>query len=343
MWLDALTEEALQTHARDYLGAYGPWRSNPRDGQARQAWFDTLEATITWLRETVMQPLHEALPEGAAPITLIPTSYLALLPLHAADPEHTFTYAPNARALAAARETAAHISPPYSLLAIDNPDGSLHFSDEEVAAALDAFDQTRHLANARATASAVQAALSQHDVWHFSTHGRAGWEQPLEGGLLLAQDAVLTLRDLLQMQGARARLAVLSACETGVPGIDLPDEVIGLPTGLLQAGVAGIVGSLWAVNDLSTALLMVRFYEAWREEGQAPPDALHTAQVWLRESTNAEFQAYFKAQLPELTGERMPHDVASGAYHYFMLRTKDEDARPFAHPFYWAGFYYTGV
>jgi CHAT domain-containing protein len=298
-----------------------------------------LDATIAWLRETVMRPLRAALPEGAARVTLIPTGYLALLPLHAAD-EGVFTYAPNTRALAAARETAAHISPPYSLLAVDNPDGSLHASDEEVAAALDAFDQTHHLANAHASASAVQAALPQHNVWHFSTHGFAGWRQPLEGGLLAA-DGTITLRDLLQLE-AEARLAVLSACETGIPGTELPDEVVGLPTGLLQAGVAGVVGSLWAVNDFSTALLMMRFYEAWRVEGQEPPVALHIAQTWLRESTNAEFQAYFQAQLPELTGERMPHDVASAAYRRFTF-SPDKDARPFAHPFHWAGFYYTGV
>jgi CHAT domain-containing protein len=291
-----------------------------------------------------MEPLQGLLAD-ATQVILIPTGYLALLPLHAAlslpgeGRGPVFTYAPNARALAAAQAVAARRAA-TSLLAVDNPDGSLHFPDEEVAAVLATFKQTQHLPNSQATTDAVQAALLKHDVWHFSTHGRAGWRQPLEGGLLVA-DGRITLRDLLQIK-AEARLAVLSACETGVPGTELPDEVIGLPTGLLQAGVAGVVGSLWAVNDFSTALLMMRFYEAWRKEGQSPPDALHTAQRWLRESTNAEFQAYFKAQLPEFTGERMPHDVASAAYRRFTL-SPDKDARPFAHPFHWAGFYYTGV
>jgi len=45
------------------------------------------------------------------------------------------------------------------------------------------------------------------------------------------------------------RLAVLSACETGLVGIDLPDEALALPTGLLQAGVASIVASQWIVPD----------------------------------------------------------------------------------------------
>lgn len=56
------------------------------------------------------------------------------------------------------------------------------------------------------------------------------------------------------------RLALLSACETGLPGTQLPDEVVSLPTRLLQAGVAGVAASLWSVADLSTTLLLVRFY-----------------------------------------------------------------------------------
>ncbi len=340
VWLDALTDEALRERVQTYLEAYAPWRSDSHDDAARTAWYDALEALIAWLRETVMLPLHAALPEGAARITLIPTGYLALLPLPAAG-KGVFTYAPNARALAAAQAVAARRAA-TALLAVENPDGSLDTSREEVAVTLDTFPVAgrAHLPHEVATRQAVLDALPDHNVWHFSTHGIAGWRQPLEGGLLAA-DGLITLRDLLQLQ-AEARLAVLSACETGVPGMELPDEVIGLPTGLLQAGVAGVVSSLWTVNNLSTTLLMIRFYQAWRVEGQAPPDALYAAQGWLRESTNAEFQAYFKAQLPEFSGERMPREVALGAYRHFTF-SPDKNARPFAHPFYWAGFYYTGV
>ena len=356
VWLDALTDEALRERVQrpdddpelnGYLGAYFSWRNEPHNKDARRAWFAALKETIAWLRATIMEPLQGLLADTAQ-VILIPTGDLALLPLHAAPSlpgekrRPVFTYAPNARALAAAQAVATRRMA-TSLLAVDNPDGSLHASGEEVAAALETFPAAgrAHLRYGAATRQAVLDALLHHDVWQFSTHGFAGWEQPLEGGLLAA-DGTITLRDLLQLE-AEARLAVLSACETGVPGIDLPDEVIGLPTGLLQAGVAGVVGSLWAVNDLSTALLMLRFYQAWRAEGQAPPDALHTAQSWLRESTNADFQAYFKAQLPEFGGAgELPHKVASSAYRRFTF-SQDKTARPFAHPFYWAGFYYTGV
>jgi CHAT domain-containing protein len=196
------------------------------------------------------------------------------------------------------------------------------------------------LVNDEATLERVRENLAHHDVWHFSTHGRGGWSKPLESGIMLAKGEELILGDLLALT-APARLAVLSACESGFPSTELPDEVVGLPSGLLQAGVAGVVSSLWAVNDFSTALLMMRFYEAWREEGQTPPEALHTAQRWLRDGTNADFRAYFQRQLPEFAGERLSTDVADRGYKRFALC--DPSERPFAHPFYWAGFYYTGV
>jgi CHAT domain-containing protein len=79
------------------------------------------------------------------------------------------------------------------------------------------------------------------------------------------------------------RLAILSACETGVPGTRLPDEVIGLPTALMEAGVAGVVASFWSVADDSPVRLMAHFHRLWRLEGFAPPEALRRAQIELRD------------------------------------------------------------
>ena len=84
---------------------------------------------------------------------------------------------------------------------------------------------------------------------------------------LLAGNRWITLR-VLAMK-LHVRLAVLSACETALPGTGLPDEVVALPTGLLQAGVAGVIASQWAVPDLGTAILMAEFYRRWR--GTSPP------------------------------------------------------------------------
>ena len=306
LWLDHLTEQAV--HERlfrqdgnlaqgGYLSAYARWPSDP------DAWFTALEETTRWLWEVLMGPLVQTLTsDGATRATLIPHGLLALLPLHAAwTPDAaaptgrryaldavTFSYAPNARALATARTIAAHTAPD-ALLAVDEPQpvtiaGPLPNAAREVQAAASHFATATILRWEEATKERVLAALrgeeaTQHTptttsappVWHFSCHGRANLANPLLGGLVLAHDTWLTLGNLLELRLSGVRLAVLAACETGIPGTHLPDEVIGLPTGLTQAGVAGVVASLWSVRDRSTMLLLVRFYDLWRLEGLVPP------------------------------------------------------------------------
>ena len=52
-----------------------------------------------------------------------------------------------------------------------------------------------------------------------------------------------------------------------------------------------MLGTLWSVNDASTALLMVRFYELMLQDRLPLPVALRQSQVWLRDATNAELDA----------------------------------------------------
>ncbi len=367
VWLDGLTEAGLLAAivgpADDpalggYLGAYDGWRRNPRSPAARDRWHTALDQTTRWLWDSLMGDVVRALTaQGYQRAVLVPTGLLGLLPLHAASTEDAtrptgrryaldalaLSYAPNVGALAAGQETAARVRPD-GVLAVDNPDGSLLFSAHEVEAVLSYFPSGhgKALRGSAAIRVAVLDQLTNFPIYHLSTHGWAGWDEPLQGGLLLAGGQRLTLADILDLRLAGARLAVLSACETGIPGVKVPDEVVSLPTGLVQAGVAGVVASLWAVNDLSTAMLMERFYRLWREDGLPPAEALRQAQIWLRDSTNREKAEYFRRDVPALAGVRMPEMVAAELYVERMLQP-DGDARQFAHPFHWAAFSMTGA
>jgi len=148
------------------------------------------------------------------------------------------------------------------------------------------------------------------------------------------ESAILTLRDLLDLklvennQGG-IRLAILSACETGLQGIELADEAISLPTGLLQAGVAGVAASLWSVSEISTMVLLTRFYTLWRNQHLEPSQALITAQKWLRDAEPRDVVAHCETFIPELASKK--GDL------YRSLRLD------FSHPYYWAAFSYMGV
>ena len=282
-------------------------------------------------------------------VALVPAGLLGLLPLHAAwrdDPaapsgrryaldETLLTYAPNAVALAAA-EALARETADGALLAVDDPRpvtaAALPAAGREVEVALAAFPRSLHLRGADATRESVLAALGKEPVVHFACHGVADVADPLASTLLMANDEKLTLRDLLTEVEARARLAVLSACETAVPGTDLPDEVVNLPAGLLEAGVAGIIGSLWSVSDTSTMALMARFYELWRREGLEPAQALRSAQQWVRDSSNGEKRDRFP-RIDELAGPKVPAEA----------KPLWERAHAHRAPRYWAAFAYIGV
>ena len=302
-----------------------------------------------------MEPILSAL-DSQKDVILIPTGSLSLLPLHAAwTPDDSyptgrryafdeigFSYTPSARALISARRQAPHRQL-ETLMAVDNPDGSLVFSEPEVKAALSHFDdeKRRHLANDQATEDNVRQAMTAYDVLHFSTHGKADFEQPLQSGLLMANDDTLSLEEVFKLRFDKARLAILSACETGLPSdLSMLDEVVSLPSGLLQAGVPGVIGSLWAVNDMSTAMLMAQFYEYWRVDGLSPQEALRQAQIWLRDSTTDDKKERFK-DFVDSQAARMGTETAKTFYN--KIGWDDDEARVFESPVYWAAFTYTGV
>jgi CHAT domain-containing protein len=56
-------------------------------------------------------------------------------------------------------------------------------------------------------------------------------------------------------------LAVLSACESGVPRLHRGGEMTGLPNALILAGARSVIASLWRVHDAPAAVLMHFLYE----------------------------------------------------------------------------------
>jgi CHAT domain-containing protein len=341
VWLPALTGKALAERTVAYLEA-----GQVRDREP-QAWLAELDAVTRWLWDAAMGSVLEAV-TTAPQATLVPVGLLGLLPLHAAWTEDPTTptgrryaldalllgYAPNARALRTARELAGRTQA-ETALAVFDPDPvdavPLPHAAREVDGVAAAIGNVRRLHGGDATRDAVRAHLQDHQVLHFACHGWADRDDPLDSGLLLAGDEALTVRELMELRPSAARLAVLSACESAVAGTDLPDEVIGLPTGMLQAGVAGVVGSLWSVADASTMVLVTRFYELWRG-GLTPAEALRRAQQWVRDANNGEKHDRF----PDVPALAPPEDSPTG-------RRLWADGREHRHPHHWAAFTYVGV
>lgn len=155
---------------------------------------------------------------------------------------------------------------------------------------------------------------------HFSCHGFYRWDDPMQSGLVLANCEPLTLAQIIgQLNLESTRLITLSACETGITDIRQSlDEYLGLQAGFLQAGAPAVVSTLRAVNDLSTMLLMERFYQLHLNDRLDLPEALRQAQRWLRDVTAGELAHRFAGEEDALlSSTRMPIETASESFARF--------------------------
>ena len=201
-----------------------------------------------------------------------------------------------------------------------------------------------------ATHDALLARMEGATLLHFSCHGSFRSDEPLQSALHLA-DRPLTLQEMMEPDFTAlddARLVTLSACQTAIGDFnDLPEEAIGLPAGLLQAGAPAVIGTLWPVDDASTALLMSRTYELMLGEGKLPLQALRQAQLWLRDLTNTDLEIYLDqhesiAIARRQAAQRMPLSLIAELFEV-VVTAEDPAARPYADPRYWAPFTFNGM
>jgi CHAT domain-containing protein len=109
----------------------------------------------------------------------------------------------------------------------------------------------------------------------------------------------------------------------------------------LQAGVPGVVGGLWPVDDPTTALLMARFYHHHLKGDLNPASALALTQQWLRNLSLAEVLAQLEKIRKNLADQKDVRKFIVEDYGN-KLRSRNQD-KPFAHPYYWAAFTMNGI
>jgi len=115
------------------------------------------------------------------------------------------------------------------------------------------------LVGAEATLDSVVARAPLADLLYFATHGAADPDRPLDaGGLYFAGGRAWTAREIQHAGLGAARLAVLSACQTGL-GRAHDAGVVGLGRAFSLAGVDDVVVSLWSVDNGATVHLMTEF------------------------------------------------------------------------------------
>jgi hypothetical protein len=128
----------------------------------------------------------------------------------------------------------------------------------EVSGLVGCYPNATVLGNGSATAERVLAALDGARIAHIAAHGSFRADSPLFSALWL-DDGPMTVHDFERLHRAPYRL-VLSACDSGVGNPVGADELLGLVSGLVPLGAAGILASVVRVNDAATAPLMLALH-----------------------------------------------------------------------------------
>jgi CHAT domain-containing protein len=379
-WQTALSEiTASQGQYRvGWQVAYQLLQATPKDhparNSARLAWLATIERVLVEVGLGLMMPLYAELQRyDLTRLILVPQGSLFLLPLHAVPIDqngaclldrYEVSFAPSASVFQRCRERAvdARIQ---GLFAVANPTLDLDYSEGEIRAIEALFGEHKTILwHENATKKETLAQASGHGYTHFSCHGQYDWDTPSRSVLLLAGSLVkdeagrttidyehaLTLTEVeAKLNLAQTRLVALSACETGLSEALGPraEEYVGLPAGFLLAGAPAVVASLWAVDDLSTALLIRYFYLCHLHDDPDRPDegplspasSLRRAQRWLRDVTAKKLAEHYKREMQEPT--YLSCAQALDLWMHFDWE-RDPDSCPFSHPVFWAPFTISG-
>lgn len=193
-----------------------------------------------------------------------------------------------------------HLKPlPYSALELD-----------EIA---NMFPTEAHVLRGKnASESLVRELASEATVLHFACHGIFNEIDPSASALILAaeagstdpeKDGRLTAREI-NLLDLHANLVVLSSCESGIGKDQAGEGTMSLARAFRFAGARTVLASLWSVSDLSTTMLMKKFYDQLLDQ--------HNTSLALAKAQRA------------------------------MISTKNS-RRDVSHPYYWAAFQLVGT
>jgi CHAT domain-containing protein len=340
--LDGIITELLELY-KNYQERYDSKKS-----QAKKMWENYLEKILKELYDNLFLKIQPRL-NGIKKIVLIPYSQLHFLPLHAMFSENNdrkryviddylVSYAPSAQILKLCQQRRRKNSGKI-VLAHANPKFNNHrlvYSQNEIDAITELFEESQ-IINSATKSDLIQIGKTAN-ILHYTGHAH-------RKALILHNETDLEtkeeycLEDIFEsLYLPEADLVTLSACETGMILPKGVDEHFGLSSGLMNAGAATVISSLWAVSDVSTSLLMRKMYELINQ-GKGKVEALREAQLWLKNPDKSWEQIeIFKNNGKKNTFNDQHRGFAVDSTNWEEILPDD-----LHRPYHWAGFICSGV
>jgi len=304
---------------------HADWRAATLAGSGEAV----VAAGLRRLSEELLAPIAAAFAgsrrvilSGGGPLALWPLGALTL-PGESAPLGETreVSTVPSATLLAALRGAASPAAP-RGLLAVgrttDTRGRTLPGVERELRSLGSAFDAEVRAHPGERSVWELVSDLPRWNVLHFAAHAEAVPGSPWRSGFLLGRgsgdDAYLRASRVAGMQ-LRARLAVLSGCQSAGATTLAGEGALGLASAFLCSGTSSVVATLWPVEDRVAREFMGEFYAAL-SHGRTVAGAVGEAQRSLRsraETSQVRDWAAFVASGEGGTRVRLGPRLTSGA------------------------------
>ena len=173
---------------------------------------------------------------------------------------------------------------------------------ESIKSIISPFCKVNCFLNEEATKDEVIQGFKKAKYLHLASHGSFSVEEPLDSGVLLANNDLLSIREVIGLGSGNApEFISVSSCWAADKIILQNRWIISLPESFWIAGCKGVLGNLWSVEDEGGMTFIKAYYKYFRKH--EANKALQKAQIEMINSLHyadpynwAGFQLYGNCQ-----------------------------------------------
>ncbi len=169
----------------------------------------------------------------------------------------------------------------------------LDFNQTELEGIAPYFSGEAHF-GLKATRNAFLNVAPNAAIIHLSTHACLNKEDPMDSRIFFSDQQYMTTEDIYALD-IKAKMTVLSACQTGLGQVYNGEGMLSLSRAFAQAGCPSITMSLWPVADEATSEIMIHYYKNL-DNGINKSEALRQAKLkYIEEQPKVKQHPYYWA------------------------------------------------
>ncbi len=150
--------------------------------------------------------------------------------------------------------------------------------------------------------SLFKSEAGKYDIIHLAMHTVINDNEPMHSKMIFTQipdneeDGLLNTWEVYGIP-LKARMAILSSCNTGSGALHSGEGILSLARGFIYSGCESVVMSLWEINDMSGSDLIENFYRSLKK-GTSKSSSLRKARLnYIKDSDMLKSHPYFWSSL----------------------------------------------